>query len=87
MAATTDPLDRLAAAEAYLEAQEALGERLRDGFWALAKAKLRVGQAWAGPEYCREELGAARRVHQRQQQGCVRFRWVRILVQCVCEYG
>jgi hypothetical protein len=56
-----DPLAALAAAEGYLEAQEALGSALRDGFWALAKARLRVGQAWAGPEYCREELGAARR--------------------------
>lgn len=63
---TTDPLARLAAAEGYLEAHEALAERLREGFWALAKARLRVGPAWAGPEYCREEIGAARRV-----SGCV----------------
>lgn len=62
MGGEQDPLAVLAAAEGYLEAQEVVGERLRDGFWALAKARLRVGQAWAGPEYCREELGAARRV-------------------------
>lgn len=62
MGGEEDPLAVLAAAEGYLEAQEAVGERLRDGFWALAKARLRVGQAWAGPEYCREGLGAARRV-------------------------
>ena len=72
---TTDGLARLAAAEGYLEAQEALADRLRDGFWALAKARLRIGQAWAGPEYCREEIGAARRV---SAAGCVRCGWLNV---------
>ena len=77
--AAADPLAALAAAEGYLAAQEALGERLRGGFWALAKARLRLGPAsWAGPDFCREELGAARRVVSGDNNGKGAWRLVAV---------